>query len=235
MAVSTPHWPQSLDEAKSDTRRNPMTSNARNLEELSLIRLICSGGREHFYTLVEPYQRMVYSTAYGVVGNEADAEDVAQEALLKALKGLHTFRAEAKFSTWLVQITLNEARMLLRRTRRRQYQSLDSAPEGEEGEFTPRDFADWREIPSEALATRELRTALVAAVSGLKQIYREVIVLRDMRQLTVRQSAELLGVSDDVVKTRLLRARLQLREALSPGYDGCWTSNTGEYRKVRPW
>lgn len=212
-----------------------MTSNARNLDELSLIRLICSGAREHFYTLIEPYQRMVYSTAYGVVGNEADAEDVAQEALLKALKGLHTFRAEAKFSTWLVQITLNEARMLLRRTRRRQYQSLDSAPEGEEGEFTPRDFADWREIPSEALATRELRTALVAAVAGLKQMYREVIVLRDMRQLTVRQSAELLGVSDDVVKTRLLRARLQLREALAPGYDGHWTSNAGEYRKVRPW
>lgn len=226
---------RATEEGEGRNPAQPMTSTARNLDELQLIRLICSGAREHFYTLIEPYQRMVYSTAYGVVGNEADAEDVAQEAFLKALKGLHTFRAEAKFSTWLVQITLNEARMLLRRTRRRQYQSLDTAPEGEDGEFTPRDFADWREIPSEALATRELRTALIAAVAGLKQIYREVIVLRDMRLLSVRQSAELLGVSDDVVKTRLLRARLQLREALAPGYDGHWTSDGGGYRKVRPW
>ncbi len=210
-------------------------ASLQNETEAELIRLVCAGAREHFYALVQPYQRMVYSTAFGIVGNESDAEDVAQEAFLKALKGLQGFRSEAKFSTWLVQITLNEARMLLRRSRRKQYQSLDSTAGDEEGDFVPRDFADWREIPSEALATRELRATLIAAVNGLRPIYREVIVLRDMRHLSVKQTAEMLGVSQDVVKTRLLRARLQLREALAPGYDGHWTCTAGEYRKVRPW
>lgn len=213
-----------------------MTSNATPIrDEVELIRAICAGDREQFHALVKPYERAVYSTAYGVLGNAADAEDVAQEVFLKALKNLASFRGEAKFSTWLIQIAFNEARMALRRGRRKQYESLDSGQESEQGDFLPRDFADWREIPSEALARKELRVTIQRAVAALKQIYREVLVLRDMRHLSVRETAELLGVSQDVVKTRLLRARLQVREALAPGYDGSWTVDAKEYRKVRPW
>ena len=210
-------------------------SNRTKDEENALIRLICSGQKEHFYALIKPYERAVYSTAYSLLGNGADAEDVSQEVFLKALRNLAGFRGEAKFSTWLVQIALNEARMVLRRSRRKQYQSLDAGPENEEGQYVPQDFADWREIPSEALARKELRGSLMKAVGALKQIYREVLILRDMRHMSVRETAELLGVSAEVVKTRLLRARLQLRDALAPGYDGGWTLETKEYKKVRPW
>lgn len=204
-------------------------------DEDELIRAICAGDREQFHVLIKPYERAVYSTALGVLGNPADAEDVAQEVFLKVLKHLASFRGEAKFSTWLIQIALNESRMTLRRGRKKQYESLDTSEEFEHGDFRPRDFADWREIPSEALARKELRQAILRAVTALKQIYREVLILRDMRHLSVRETAELLGVSQDVVKTRLLRARLQVREALAPGYDGSWTVDAKEYRKVRPW
>ena len=204
-------------------------------EESELIRRICSGEKELFYTLVQPYERAVYSTAYGIVGNDADAQDVTQEVFLRAFRALAGFRNEARLSTWLVQITLNEGRMLLRRSRRKQYQSLDAEQPTAEGEYIPRDFADWREIPSEALARKELREAITGALGKLKDIYREVLILRDMQQLSVRETAELLEVSNDVVKTRLLRARLQLRDALAPGYDGHWTHESGTYKKIRPW
>ena len=203
--------------------------------EQELIRLICAGERERFYPLIRPYERMVYTTAFAILGNASDAEDVTQEVFLKALRGLSGFRAEAKFSTWLIQIALNESRMMLRRKRRKEYESLDSQAESEDGEYRPRDFADWREIPSEALARKELRRALLHAIAALKPLYRDVLVLRDIRHLTVRETAETLGVSQEVVKTRLLRARLRLRDALAPGYDGNWTNDAGPYRKVRPW
>ena len=204
-------------------------------DESELIQRICAGEKEHFYALVQPYQRAVYSTAFGVLGNDADAEDVTQEVFLKALRGLAGFRAEAKFSTWLIQIAFNESRMFLRRSRRKQYQSLEEGLETSDGDYIPRDFADWREIPSEALARKELRQTLTRAIAAMKTIYREVLILRDMRLMSVRETAELLGVSQEVVKTRLLRARLQLRESLAPGYDGHWTHEAQGYKKVRPW
>ena len=207
----------------------------RTEAENELIRLICSGEKEHFWGLVKPYERAVFSTAYSIVGNAADAEDVAQEAFLKALKHLAGFRAEARFSTWLIQITLNEARLFLRRSRRNQYESLDTGHESGEGDFLPRDFADWREIPSEALARKELRAVITRCVGRLKPIYQEVLILRDMRHLSVQEAANVLGVSQSVIKTRLLRARLQIREALAPGIDGSWAHGLTEYEKVRPW
>lgn len=221
---------------RAQVRQPSMTTALQaHRDEAGLIRLICAGDREHFHALVQPYERAVYSTAFSVLGNAADAEDVAQEVFLKALKNLATFRGEAKFSTWLIQIAFNEARMALRRSRRKQYESIDAVHQAGPGDYVPRDFADWREIPSEALARKELRHSISKAVMALKPIYRDVLVLRDMRHLSVRETADLLGVSNDVVKTRLLRARLQLRDALAPGYDGGWTSASRDYRKVRPW
>jgi RNA polymerase sigma-70 factor, ECF subfamily len=204
-------------------------------DESSLIDLICQGQTELFQTLVKPYERSVFAAAYSVVNNGADAEEVAQEAFLKALRGLKNFRGDAKFSTWLLQIALNEARLRLRRSRTHLHESLHETTGSEDSDYVPRDFADWREIPSEELARKELRQTIEHTLSGLRPIYREVLVLRDVQSLSTAETSRVLGISEDLVKTRLRRARLQMREALAPGYDGSWTSGSKVYKSVRPW
>jgi RNA polymerase sigma-70 factor (ECF subfamily) len=199
--------------------------------ETQLIRRVCRGEPEAFEELVRPYERMVYLTAISILRNQADAEEVAQDAVLKAFSKLSSFRGECKFSTWLVQITYNEARMRLRKDRRHLYESLD---EQQKGDYWPRDFADWRPIPSESLEEDETRQALQDAINSLSPTYREIVVLRDVQNLSIKDAATILGLSEATVKTRLHRARLLLRDALAPGLDGCWS--TGQrYQKVRPW
>ena len=201
---------------KSDTTTLAATFTRAALEA-SLIERVVEGDHEAFADLVKPYERMIYVTALSVLGNEADAEEAAQEAILKAFRGLSRFRKESKFSTWLVQIVINESKMKLRKDRRRLYDSLDEGTQNDEGDYIPRDFADWREIPSEALENEELRKALATALAALPAKYRSVLVLRDVQQLSIRETAELLGLSEANVKTRLSRARLQMRDALAPG------------------
>jgi RNA polymerase sigma-70 factor, ECF subfamily len=211
-----------------------MVSSAPTLKEEALIERIKAGESELFYRLIEPYQRAVFSAAYSVLANEADAEDVAQEAFLKAYARLDQFRGECKFSTWLVQIAVNEARMRRRKDRKPLYDSIDEGYEDESGDYIPCDFADWREIPSEALEQKQLKTALSRAMGSLKPMYREVFILRDVQGLSIRETAEALGINEALVRTRLLRARLQMRDALAPGYDGSWVSGSASYKKVRP-
>jgi RNA polymerase sigma-70 factor (ECF subfamily) len=182
--------------------------------ELELIQRIHKGERELFYELVHPYERRVYTAAYAILRHEADAEDVAQEAVLKAFTHLRQFRAEARFSTWLIQIAVNEARMRLRRQRKRIMEPMGEH-EDDQGNYTPRDFADWREIPTEALERSEIRAALTRALASLSSKYREVFVLRDVEQLSIEATASALGISQAAVKTRLLRARLRLRDLLA--------------------
>jgi RNA polymerase sigma-70 factor (ECF subfamily) len=203
--------------------------------EAALIARVLAGDSAAFYELVRPHERSIYTAAYSVLGNEADAEDVSQEAVLKAYTHLARFRAEAKFKTWVIQITLNEARMKLRKDRRKLYDSLDEPTADQDGDYIPRDFADWREIPSEALQQKELRQALSRALASLAPKYREVFVLRDLQKLSIAETAKMLGITESSVKTRLLRARLQMRDALAPGIDGSWTTGREEYKKVRPW
>lgn len=191
--------------------------------EFDLVQRILEGDREAFYELVRPCERSVYMAALGIVGNEADAEEVAQEAMLKAFKNLAYFRRESKFSTWLIQITINEARMKLRKGRARLYDSIDEGQRTEDGDYMPRDFADWREIPSEALETKQLREAIREALIALPEKYRSVFVLRDVQQLSIEETARALGLTEANVKTRLLRARLKMREALAPGWGGAWS------------
>jgi len=202
--------------------------------EAILIRRVINGENSAFYDLVRPYERAIFTAARSILENDADAEDVAQEAVLKAFTNLKNFRGDAKFSTWLIQITINEARMKLRKDRRKLYDSIDQQQD-EQSDYIPRDFADWREIPSEALQQRELREALRKAVAGLDAKYREVFVLRDVQKICIADTARMLGITEASVKTRLLRARLQLRDALAPGIDGSWTTGREEYQKVRPW
>lgn len=203
-------------------------------DEAELIRRVCNGELEAFEELLRPYERIVYLTAISVLRSPADAEEVAQEAVLKAFSKLSSFRGECKFSTWLVQITYNEARMKLRKDRRHLYESVDNPPQGEEGDYWPRDFADWRPIPSELLEKDEVRQALQNAINALSPTYREVVILRDVQNLSIKDAAAILNLSEGAVKTRLHRARLLLRDALAPGIDGCWSKGQ-EYRKVRRW
>ena len=165
---------------------------------------------------------MIFASALSLLGNEADAEEVVQESVLKAYKSLSRFRGDCKFSTWLVQITINEGRMRLRKYREHLYTSLDEPQTGEDGDYTPKDFADWREIPSEALEREQVRQALQDALSSLDQKYREVIILRDVNSLSTREAAKMLNITEASVKTRLLRARLMMRDILAPGIGGLW-------------
>ena len=211
------------------------TSLQTNDRETELIQRVCRGEHEAFYELVRPYERAIYFAAKGVLDNPADAEEVAQETVLKAFKALPNFRFEAKFSTWIIQIAINESRMKLRKDRQHLYEAIESEREDEEGDYRPRDLADWREIPSEELQRKELRDALKRAMAALAPKYREVLVLRDVQHLSIAETARILGITEASVKTRLLRARLQMRDALAPGIDGSWTTGREEFKKVRPW
>jgi len=214
-------------------RRTSLNNPVDEASEELLIRRIRDGEHDAFYELIRPYERRVYAAAFAITRNDADAEDVAQEAMLKALKNLRQFRGESRFSTWLIQITVNEARM---RKRREHAHVVEPIVESDaEGNYTPRDFADWREIPSETLERKEIREKLAEALSSLSDIYREVFVLRDMQHLSIEETAKALGISTASVKTRLLRARLMLRDLLAPGLGGTWTTRLHFAKGTKPW
>ena len=206
---------------------------AGTTREQDLIARVQRGQNELFYELVRPYERRVYAAALAILRNETDAEDVAQEAVLKAFANIRQFRAEAKFSTWLIQITVNEALMRRRRERTVVMEGIDERPE--ESDYAPREFADWREIPSEALERKEVRQKLAEALASLDRKYREVFVLRDMEQLNIQETAETLGISVASVKTRLLRARLMLRDLLAGGWEQGWFSRLPFEKGNKPW
>ena len=188
-----------------------------NPSERQLIARILAGEKDLFHDLIRPCERMVYLTVLGMMKDEAEAEDVTQEAMLKAYRALASFHAESKFSTWLVAIALNEGRRRLRIAGRAPLESLEEQQGAEpEGDFTPALLTDWREIPLEALERKEVREALVAAVGQLPAIYRQVFTLRDIEELDVRETAEVLEISANVVKVRLHRARMILQKRLAP-------------------
>jgi RNA polymerase sigma-70 factor (ECF subfamily) len=184
-------------------------------DELAIIAAIVGGESQLFHDLIRPYERSVYVMALSFLHNEADAEDVAQEAFLKAFRNLKSFRGESKFGTWLVSITLNEARSRLRRRKLLPTESLDE-PANEQGHISPALLRDWKEIPSEALERQEVRLMLREAVATLPTIYRETFVLRDMEEMSVAQTAEILEVTPVTVKVRLHRARIMLQKTLAP-------------------
>ena len=217
------------------TLTNPTHDAAR---EQDLILQVQRGQSELFYELVRPYERRVYAAALAILRNEQDAEDTAQEAMLKAFANIRQFRAEARFSTWLIQITVNQALMRRRRERTVPMEGIDGHRSGrgdEDSDYTPRDFADWREIPSEALERKEVRQRLAEALGTLDRKYREVFVLRDMEHLSIEETAKTLGISIASVKTRLLRARLMLRDLLAPGLGGSWSAKLPFAKGTKPW
>ena len=198
-------------------------------DEARMIASILAGDSEQYHELIRPYERSVYKMALSFMKNEADAEDVAQEAFLKAFRKLADFRGQARFSTWLISITLNEARGRLRRQSTVRMESLDEAPE-EGGHVSPALLRDWREIPSEALERQEVRQMLQDAIANLTPLYREVLVLRDVEELSIEETATALALPAGTVKVRLHRARMMMQKELAPKL-----KDTGPRRRWFQW
>jgi RNA polymerase sigma-70 factor (ECF subfamily) len=192
-----------------------MTGVSERRDEAQIIASILAGNTHEFHDLIRPYERSVYIMALSLLQNEADAEDAAQEAFLKAFRNLANFRGDAKFSTWLISIALNEARSRLRSRKNVKIESLDGSPD-EPGQVSPALLRDWREIPSDVLERKEIRLLLQHAVADLPSIYREVFLLRDVEELSVNESAQALGITVASVKVRLHRARIMLQKKLVP-------------------
>ena len=184
--------------------------------EAGLIARILAGEKELFHELIRPYERMVYMTLFSIVKNETEAEDGAQETVISAYRHLASFRGDAKFSTWLTTIAINEGRKRLRKAKGAAENSIEEEEESHEGDYTPAPLTDWREIPLEALERKELREALRAAVAELPDIYRQVFALRDLEELNVEETAQALGINTGAVKVRLHRARMMLQKRLVP-------------------
>jgi RNA polymerase sigma-70 factor, ECF subfamily len=192
-----------------------MVEKVQVADEAQIIASIVRGETHLFHDLIRPYERSVYAMVLSMLQNEADAEDTAQEAFLKAYRNLAKFRAESKFSTWLISIALNEARSKLRQKKWLKIESLDAGSE-EDGHVSPVILRDWREVPSEALERKEVRRMIQLAVADLPGIYREIFLLRDVEDLSVNESARALGISVASVKVRLHRARMMLQKTLAP-------------------
>jgi len=183
-------------------------------DELSLVRAAKAGNIDAFEQLVRRYDRNVFRIAQHITQNREDAEDVVQEAFLKAFQNLQNFHEQSKFYTWLVRIAVNEALMKLRRRRTGKLVSLDEDVQTEE-DSVPREVADWAPNPEQLYNQAELHDILQKTIQGLPASFRTVFVLRDVEGLSTEETAEALDLSIPAVKSRLLRARLQLRNRLT--------------------
>ena len=182
-------------------------------DEGVLVSLAKSGDLGAFDELVNRYERRIFRLTMNITQNREDAEDATQDAFLKSYQHLPEFQGGSRFYTWLVRIAVNEALMRLRR-RRPNITSLDEPVQTEE-ELMPREIQDWGPTPEQRYQETELNSILNGAVTELDPIFRTVFVLRDVEGLSTEEAAEALGVSVPAVKSRLLRARLKLREKLS--------------------
>ncbi len=188
-------------------------SKSLRTNQTDLISRCKAGDNEQFHALITPYLHTINLIAYSILQNREETEEVAQETVLKAFLHLRQLRDGESFKAWLLQIATNEARMRLRKYRSRQFDSVES--QIRDREFQPRQFIEWRNIPSSELEQREIRTALFNALNGLDERYREVFILRDVNHLSSAETGKILGLSEGAVDTKLHRARLQMREQLS--------------------
>jgi RNA polymerase sigma-70 factor (ECF subfamily) len=192
----------------------PTTSVPAGFDESVLVAQAKAGDQNAFTELVNRYERKIYRLAKNITQNDEDAEDVLQDAFLKAYTHLDNFKGDSKFYTWIVRIAVNEALMRLRKRKTDRTVPLDEPVElGEE--TVQREIAVWEDNPEQRYSQEEWRRILDEAVDSLKPDFRTVFVLRDIEELSTEETAETLGISVPAVKSRLLRARLALREKLT--------------------
>ncbi|MGB6833664.1 MAG: sigma-70 family RNA polymerase sigma factor [Candidatus Acidiferrum sp.] len=181
-------------------------------DEHLLVAAAKSGDVAAFEELVSRYERKIFRLTMNITGNREDAEDAMQDAFLKSYSHLKTFQGDSRFYTWLVRIAANEALMRLRKRRPNQF-SLDEPIAGDE-DLMPRELRDWGPGPEQRFAQVEMREILSSVIEELEPDYRMVFVLRDIEELSTEDTASALGISVPAVKSRLLRARLKLRQKL---------------------
>ncbi len=182
--------------------------------DVALVDRARHGDAAAFETLVRQYDRPIFRVAQHITQNREDAEDIVQDVFMKAYNKLEQFQGNSKFSTWLTRIAVNESLMRLRKRKTSRTVSMDQDVQTEEGSI-PRDFADWTPDPEQQFNQAELGEILKKTIAGLSPGFRTVFTLRDIENLSTEETAQALGLSVPAVKSRLLRARLQLRERLS--------------------
>jgi RNA polymerase sigma-70 factor (ECF subfamily) len=191
----------------------PVSSQA-GIDEATLVAQSRTGDTGAFGELVRRYEGKIFRLAQHVTQNREDAEDVLQETFMKAYEHLDQFKGDSKFYTWIVRIAVNQALMKLRRRKTDKSVSLDETIDTGEDTVT-REIAAWDENPEQQFSREELGGILDTAIQSLEPPYRSVFVLRDIEELSTEETADALGLSVPAVKSRLLRARLQLREKLT--------------------
>ncbi|HYL74188.1 MAG TPA: RNA polymerase sigma factor [Bryobacteraceae bacterium] len=190
------------------------TQEAGIFDESALVARAREGDLGAFNELVNEYSRKIFRLAKHITQNDEDAEDVLQETFLKAFEHLANFQGQSKFYTWIVRIAVNESLMKLRKRKSDRTVPLDEPVDTGE-DTVVREIAVWHENPEKQYSQEELATILEGAVQSLRPAFRTVFVLRDIEELSTEETAEALGISIPAVKSRLLRARLQLREKLT--------------------
>jgi RNA polymerase sigma-70 factor, ECF subfamily len=191
-------------------------SDVREARDAELILRVRSGDTEAFYTLIRPYLGAIHSAVRSLVGDAADTEDIVQDAILRAFSKLHQLRSFRFFRAWLIQIAVNEARMMWRTKHRTFIQSLSGHDDADGASVHQNlEVPDWRNIPSFEMEKKQIREMVWKAVAALPGTYRKVFMLRIIQQLSTEQTAETLGLNVTTAKTRLRRARLRLRKRLS--------------------
>jgi len=196
-----------------------MTAGNPEFEE-ECIRRILAGEKHLFHDLIRPCERPIYFLLLSLLKNESDAEDCAQETAIKVYQNLHNFRGDSQFRTWVLSIARNEGLGRLRKISTRREDSLDADTDEQTGDYTPAILTSWREIPAEALERKELGAILRKAIDGLPEIYRNIVLLRDIEEMDIRETADVLGISEGAVKVRLHRARALLQRELAPKLKG---------------
>jgi len=211
--------------------------SAERSSEPLLIQRILAGDRNLFHDLIRPYERGAFLTAYSILRNQDDAEETVQQAVVKIFSHLAELSERDKFKQWAMRVVENEAKMYRRKRRQHLYESIDqnSTETSEDKPFYPKQFADWRDLPSDVVEQKEVREAVAKAVADLPDIYRAVFVLRDMQHLDVAETAEALGLGESAVKTRLHRARLMMRESLTPLFAKPKVSIWERWKGSNPW
>jgi len=203
--------------------------------EQEMIARICAGEKSLFHELIRPYTRVMFGYADAILRNASDSEDAVQEAALKIYLNLSKLEDPMRFRAWLLQIVINEARMYRRKLRRQLHEPLENVDQADESDSVPRQFADWHDLPDEALESGQVREAVRQAISKLPEHYREVLVLIDSQHIDYATAAVIQGVSVGVIKTRVHRARMKVQEQLGPVFQPRFTDRIRLMKGMNPW
>lgn len=192
-------------------------------DDFLLVERVLAGDRRAFESLVRRHERRVFRVTLAVIGNIEDAEEAMQDTFVKAFRHLGQFRKESRFSTWLTRIAINGA--IQKRNTRKNFVPLAEAETAQE-HFTPKRHEPWRSNPEQLYRKQEIHGIVEDAIQSLPEIYREAFVLRDVEELSAEEAAQALGITVPALKSRLLRARLMMRETLAAKFEEPLTLKT---------